>query len=263
MPDPDREIYEKAPLKLVAFELRFTPIPGLEEGKWERVYESLREAFPVLGPPPQLSVELSPGGAQQRPRGVRLLDRRRTQAAVLYDDAAVLETSSYHRYEEFIAIVEALLSAVEEVGPIPAVQRLGLRYIDEISVPDNDSPDWAQYIDESLLRPVEMFRDLTTEDYRGALQLRAGDEHRVNFRYGVLREPVVNPDGPLRIADSPSGEYFLIDLDSYWVAPEAEFPEFQLSWVLDRCEELHDPLRAIFERSITDELRKLMRGGER
>lgn len=259
MLDPSREIYANAPLMLVAFELRFTPIPGLESAKWEQIYDAIRDTFPIVGPPPRISLQFSPGGAEQKTQGVRLLDRGRTRSAVFYEDAAVVETSQYGRFEDLRELIELVLRSLDQAGPIPAVQRVGLRYIDEIAVPDGD-PDWRRYIDHSLLCPVDMFEEFSAKAYSGSLELDAGERQKVNVNYGIFSEPVVNPQGALQIPESPEGEYFLIDLDSFWVPPESQFLEFQLEHVLKKCEELHDPIRTIFERSITDDLRGVMRG---
>ena len=258
MPDPDREIYANAPLSLVAFELRFPRVPGLEKDRWEEVYGRMREDFPILGPPPESGMRLTARGPQPISRGVRLLNRERTRGAVILEEAVVLEASAYHRYEEFMELAESLVQAVDEVGSIPGVERLGLRYIDEIVVPGTD-PEWGRYIAESLLAPVQTFADLNPKEHQGSLELESEHGNRLSFRYGALREPVVDPEGPLRIPESPKGEYFLIDLDSFWAAPEEALPEFEMRWMLERSEELHEPIRMVFERSIRDELRELMR----
>lgn len=262
MLDPEREIYADAPLMLVAFELRFTTIPGLEAGRWEDVYATIRESFPIVGPPPRMALQFGPGGAEQRPQGVRLLDRERSRAVALYDESVIVETSAYVRFEELLELIGTVLGALHQAAPIPAVQRVGLRYIDEISVPETGH-DWGRYIDESLLCPLGKFADFSPGAYSGTLELAAGDQRTVNLNYGVFSEPVVNPDGALRIPRSPEGAYFLIDLDSFWNAPQSEFPEFQIQQVLEKCEQLHDPIRRIFEQSITDDLRSLMRGESR
>jgi uncharacterized protein (TIGR04255 family) len=257
--DPNREIYAQAPLMLVAFELRFTTIPGLESGRWEEVYAAIRESFPIVGPPPRVALQFSPGGAEQKIQGVRLLDRERSRAVAIYDESVIVETSAYVRFEELLELIKLVLCALHRVAPIPAVQRVGLRYIDEISVPEIDH-DWSRYIDESLLCPLGKFAEFSPGAYSGTLELRAGEQRMVTLNYGVFAEPVVNPDGALRISKSPEGAYFLIDLDSFWNAPQSEFPEFQIQQVLEKCEQLHDPIRRIFEQSITDDLRSLMRG---
>jgi uncharacterized protein (TIGR04255 family) len=259
--DADREIYPRAPLKLVAFEIQYSAMPRLEGEQWEQVYEQLREELPILGARPRRNLQVGPQGTQETLQGRRLIDRGRTKSVVLFDESATVECSDYVRFEDFAGLVQNLLEALHAIAGIPSVQRLGLRYIDEIQVEGFETSavgDWGHLISEHLLSPTA--GQLGVADYWGAMRLKIHDHHEVGFRYGVLREPVVDPDGPLRIAGSPEGQYFLLDLDSFWTAPEDEFPEFEAGEVMERLVELHAPIRELFESSITEELRLFMRG---
>lgn len=254
--DPHREIYPNAPLKLVAFELRFPPVRRFDSDDGQQaLYEALREEFPILGPPPVMEIEMSPGGTRQNIRGTRMLNRSRTRTVTFTDQALTVETSAYRRFEEFAELVRTALEAADQVGRLPAVLRAGLRYIDEIVVLGVTHVEaWADYITEDLLSPA-VFQDYETIEYRGTLGLRVADNHRVDVRFGAVDTPVVDPDGPLRIHESPSGQYFLLDVDSAWTAPGEEFLEFDVEATLGRCEALHEPVREIFERAVKPKLR--------
>lgn len=257
----DREIYPNAPLSLVAFELRFSPVPRLESDAWESVFEQLRDDFPILGPRPHREVELTPAGPVETLTGRRFMARTRSKAVIVGEDVVTLETSAYRRFEEFCADIKAVLTAVDEAVQIPSIQRVGLRYIDEIAIPDmqDSSPeDWKQYIEPGLLSPTEV-SGFGIDQYFVRMRLRAKPEARVNCRLGLMDDPVVNPSGPLHIRKTPEGRFFLIDLDSFWEAPREEFPEYATDAVLERVGELHRPIRTIFESSITDALREVMR----
>jgi len=52
-----------------------------------------------------------------------------------------------------------------------------------------------------------------------------------------------------------------LDIDSFWT-PEGFIPEFDPQVLVEKSEELHDPLRTLFETVITDRLRnEVLRGG--
>jgi uncharacterized protein (TIGR04255 family) len=171
------------------------------------------------------------------------------------EEALSVETSAYGRYEDFARLIELGLAAADGVGRLPAIQRIGLRYIDEISAPGiKHARDWRDYIADELLAAATV-EGYSTVDYRGALGLSVTDEHSVALRFGIVDTPVVDPSGPLRITESPPGTYFLLDIDSAWTAPLGEFPEFDSAAVLARAEELHEPIRDLFERSIKPKLR--------
>jgi uncharacterized protein (TIGR04255 family) len=48
---------------------------------------------------------------------------------------------------------------------------------------------------------------------------------------------------------------FKLDIDSFWRAAN-EVPEFTVDFVLDRADELHEPISDMFESLISDRLRE-------
>jgi uncharacterized protein (TIGR04255 family) len=259
LPDPNREIYPNAPLKLVAFELRFPQAPELARPPAQFDKEIKRE-LPILGPVPQhVTIELQPAGpiaTQHIGGGLRRLDRRRRRSIVLTPVNLTVETSSYTRFEEFRGFVAHALHALATSADIPASTRIGLRYIDEIDSKLLSEPvRWDRYIAESLLGAMTHF-GTTPVELQTAAVFRPSAEDTVVLRYGIVNQPVVDPAGPLAIADSPAGEYFLIDIDSSWSAPADDLPEFDPDHVLGHLDRLHAPIREAFEASITKELRE-------
>jgi len=263
MLDPDRPIYPNAPLKLVTFQIRFPPVPDLDDLKPPReLLAAMRERYPILGsPPPVMQLEVGPGQTQQRSRGSRLMNRERTQNITLTGDWIALETSRYERYEHFADDIDWVLERVHAVTPLPAVTRLGLRYIDEILVEDvSDLSDWKAWINPDLI-VGGVVDGYETKDYLAQMLLEVDELHRLTIRYGRVSLPVVDPNGPLKIASSPTGPYFLLDIDSFWEPTSESFEEFNADEVRAECLRLHEPIRDIFERAITTQLRSRFRGG--
>ncbi len=257
MLDPDRQIYPSAPLKLVTFQIRFPSVPDLDElTPPKALSHALRERYPILGgPAPVMQLELGPGQAQQRQRGSRLTNRERTKTLTLTGDSVALETSRYERYERFAEDVDWVLERVDAATPLPAVTRLGLRYIDEIQIEGTSTlSDWRAWINSDLIvgGVVDGYETL---DYLAQMVLSIDDLHRLTIRYGRVSQPVVDPNGFLRINESPTGPYFLLDIDSFWEPSRDGFKEFDAAEVTEVCLRLHHPIRDIFERAITSDLR--------
>jgi len=262
MLDPDRPIYPSAPLKLVTFQIRFPQVPELDSiTPPHGITQALKQRYPILGgPPPVLQLELGPGQSVQRSRGSRLMSRDRTRSVTLIGDFVAIETSRYERYELFADEVDWVLRQIHEITPLPAVTRLGLRYIDEIQVEGVQSiADWSPWIREDLL-VGGVVDGYTTDDFLAHIALTVDDGQKMTVRYGRVSQPVVDPNGVLRIDKSPKGPYFLLDIDSYWEPSDESFREFDADEVRDVCLKLHDPIRAIFERAITPQLRALFAG---
>lgn len=257
--DPNRAIYPNAPLQLVAFELRYPEVPELLDAQPELDHR-LRKRLPLLGPPPisEMRFEVAGGAAHRafgRQGGLRRTDRRRRQAVAVTPISTTIETSQYTRFEEFRAFVEEVLGHLAATVELPAVERVGIRYIDEVDPVDLPHPvKWSEYIAPELLGVASFFGHEPLETNTVAVFVPAANQQLV-LRYGVAQAPVVNPGGPLHITRSPAGSYFLIDIDSGWNAPADDLPEFALGEVLGLLARLHAPVRDVFERMITDKLR--------
>jgi len=65
----------------------------------------------------------------------------------------------------------------------------------------------------------------------------------------------VDPGGELKRSAPVPGAFFLLDIDSYWT-PSEGIPEFDVGQLLTTSEDLHAPVRRLFESLITDELRE-------
>jgi uncharacterized protein (TIGR04255 family) len=250
--EPAHEVYPSAPLRFVAFEARFSPIPYFEtEDGRLAIYDCLRDRFPVLQQQPEPVI---PRLAESQL--LRVVDRTRTIAATVAPAAISLETSEYRHFNWFSELIENTLSRLARIAPIPTVQRVGLRYTDEIRVRGIGQPkDWLPYVDPTLLGPLGLVDGLTPEEHHAQVSFRVHDHHQVHLRYGALEGWSVDPGGPLRVPNQGAGPYFLIDLDSFWTAPSTDFPEFSIAGTVGLVQELHGPIRRLFEASITEQLR--------
>lgn len=174
---------------------------------------------------------------------------------VLTPEALIVETSAYGRFEGYAKVVSEALAALASSADVVAALRVGLRYIDEIHPRDLPEPvRWADYIEPALLGSLEHFGS-TPRELQVASVFQPSHEQRLILRYGIVGQPVVDPNGPLVIDGPSEGERFLIDIDSSWEAPKDNLPEFDPQTVLDQLTHLHQPVREYFERTITDRLR--------
>ncbi len=270
-PDKDREIYPAAPLRFVAFELTFPPVPSLQDETAKReIYARLRGTFPIPAATPAsmggFSLQLSPTGvAAPAPlragsfaglaTGLRMMNRDRTASATLNADSILVETSAYVRYEDFREMVRVALEALVAVEELPGVQRIGLRYIDEVRIPEVERPaDWAPYVAPCLQGPVSLI-NADAKVTQGLVEYQLAEQRALILRYGATSGWSVDPNGPLRLKSAASGPYFLLDIDSFWSSLEDLVPEFSLDVALTLCNELHLPVRQVFEAAITDKLR--------
>lgn len=262
------EIYPSPTLQFVTLDLQYPLALGLQRQETrEALYERLAEAYPLLqsvntvefqfagavgGAPP---VAAPPTAAAS----IKMLNREKTRSVTLGATSLQVETSLYVGYDEFAASIRQVLQGVAEVASVPGINRIGLRYTDEIRIAGISKPaDWAPYIDQRLLGPVRL-AEREANATRCAIEFPLGEGRGLRMQYGAMPEgaqPAVDPAGPLRLRTTGSGPFFVIDMDAYWTAPETGIPRLIVDEVLDVCEDLHTPLHELFEASITERLRE-------
>jgi uncharacterized protein (TIGR04255 family) len=183
-------------------------------------------------------------------------------AVVVQDATAVLETTVYEGYEKFRPIVELVVQTISDLLNPDGVNRVGLRYIDEIRIPsiDNSPGDWEGFIDPHLLAAVEpnfLPEGVTAQMWQGIVTYSTGDSQSLTLRYGPGNGYAVNPqaDGAKRHNPVPPGPFFLLDSDSAWTASES-VPEFSTATVMSIVDDLHRPVSAMFRAACTDRLRE-------
>lgn len=256
-----REIYPGAPLASVAFELRHPesePLVGAQRTALQkkfanhyplmRSHRNVTQTFDLrpTGPAAQSVVEEFP----------RFLDRSMSTAISITASSIVIETSRYEGWEDFRSAIQFACEVRNSVSPIYGVERLGLRYIDEVRVDEVESNDWSEWIHSSLLAgAVGESSGLPLRLWQGALVYGSEPGQGLVLRYGPGYGYATDPNGELKPRRAlPPGPFFLLDVDSFWL-PEDGVPEYSIETILPRLDELHMPVRRVFESSITDKYR--------
>jgi uncharacterized protein (TIGR04255 family) len=263
--DEDVPSYPNAPLAVVVVEVRFPEQPEAVSRRAQSVMRAaVRDELPLVENVTENQVQVALGApipaSVQKRTFPRFVTRDRTTALVVNDSAMILETTRYAGYGSFRPLVEAVVDAVDEAVRPDGVARVGLRYIDEIRVPGITSlpGDWHGYIDDHLLAAVDLQflpEALTPQTWQGLVQFSTGQGTTLALRYGPGDGYAFDPRGPTRRKYvPPPGAFFLLDSDSFWM-PYDEVPEFAPATVMEICDRLHAPVRAMFQAAVTDKLR--------
>ena len=202
-------MYPNAQLQLVALEVRypFSPRLGSEEALAYFV-SRVEDDLPIAEPIHEQTFILGTDGPPniKGRSAFRLASRDRATAATLSPNRFVLETTDYERYGRFRSLLKTLLDVLEAFGRPAGVERVGLRYIDEIRVPDVTSSDpaaWTPYIDEALLAAAkvasEAFPSMRPRTWNGVLHFESSESTAIVVRYGALEGHAVDPNGALRL----------------------------------------------------------------
>lgn len=258
----EHEVYPNAPVVLVALEIRHPSADPLSRGDIAELKRWLAKRTPIVRTNQVQTIEIvgGPAGNEQKltvEEFPRLVNRQSTLSISYRQAAIVVETSLYPGWREFREAVVDAIAARASVAPVDGVERVGLRYIDEIRVPAGEGEtDWSQWMEPSVLGPKptdDIGLPLTQWQGVGIFGTQPG--HMMVARYGPQVGSAINFTPELqRQKPIDTDAYFLVDIDSFWT-PEIGTPELDQEKVLATCDDLHRPVRTVFEGLITNRLR--------
>lgn len=261
----EREIYPSAPIVLMAIEVRHPLCDPLDRKQVADVSARISHLLPLPSEMNEVSmtVQASPDGPPTQHHVVssfpRWASRDKRTAVSIRPESLVIETTDYGSYDRMRELLNVVIQARLAVAPPVGVERIGLRYIDEIRVPaENGSmPAWAHWVDASLLGPAHVGTELGLVPVvnEGVFVFSGGSDHALVLRYGAQSDYAVQSTPDLRRPLPPPGPLFKLDIDSFWQAAD-EVPEFDVDLILRQADALHEPVRGVFESVITDRLRE-------
>jgi uncharacterized protein (TIGR04255 family) len=264
---PRREVFPYAPLQLVAAEVRYPYAPRLRQIEvLDALQIDLEELLPIRRTMQQLSLELDSSSVvnKKNEEVFRLFNRTSTASAAITPIAVTVETTGYTEFGEFGELVRGVLAAVADRKAVVAVERIGLRYIDEVRVPAeiNSARDWEGWLSDDITAVSRISPDNPTT-YQGAIEVTTGQDQKLVFRFAALDGAGVVLNEPLRRRNDPTpGPFFVIDIDSFWAPGSPEnYVEFDVDFIGETLASLHAPTGTVFQAALTDKLRTLFRKG--
>jgi uncharacterized protein (TIGR04255 family) len=171
--------------------------------------------------------------------------KNREKTLVLAPETLFISYNEYSSFEvmksEFMDVISKIFECFQDVQ----INRIGLRYINEIEVNKPVPIDWALYVDEKLLSIFDICED-RSKLARGFsnLVLNFGDM-MLSFNYGMH-----NPDMPAPIKK----EIFILDYDAYYMG-FIEQNELEKNLI-----KFHNKIEEMFEKNIRDGLRLILDG---
>jgi uncharacterized protein (TIGR04255 family) len=91
-------------------------------------------------------------------------------------------------------------------------------------------------------------------EHQAVARFQKSENQGLAIAYGPRQGYTVAPAPLVRSPLPPPSTFFLLDVDSYWT-PTETVPGFGSGRIVTLCEELHDPVNALFEELITERLR--------
>lgn len=239
-------LYEKPPLVEAVCELRFHPEPDWDWTIPGLLYPKICDEFPKKRERPRYQLALDQGRDDQK-RSVQgqitqwIQFLREDETALVQVGPRILTVNKLKPYDDwrsFRGLIERVWKAYREVVSPDAIDRVGLRYINRIEIPD------PQVEIESYLGAVPRIPDSLPQLYASWLQ-------RTEI-------PLLDDNGMLVIQTGSAREtdescsIFMLDLDL-----RSAFEAIQLDTVMGWIERAHSRIEEGFEACITDKTREL------
>lgn len=201
--EPRDELLARSPLRLVVFQLRFTPVETAGD------LRSGLSAQEVLGGPAAWRLEpiqtqsFSISAGPERPAsggtveigatGWRLVAEDGGAVVSLLPDSISFEVTAYPGWAIYRRVIGGLLTTTAEVLRPQAETRVALRYINRLDQPVVQSAaEWSDLIDSNVLGILNHAVGPSVTAAQQQLQVRIGDSEKATVQHGFLRDPVTN-----------------------------------------------------------------------
>ncbi|MCV7215532.1 TIGR04255 family protein [Mycobacterium crocinum] len=261
---PNAEAAGTAAVVAVIAEVRFTDAPRLRQQETlDAVAIAVEGRFPVTEP--LTGVNLAPAGPGLPPRveprqGVLLRNAEATESLTLTATSLSYETTNYTGLDAIQTAITAGCDALVDANVASGLQRVGLRYIDEIRVPQppTDARGWSTWIDGSLLGPLAIAPDqVPSRGIQGVAAFDLGGRAGLNVQYAAFANGSATLPQHLRRRPFQAGPFFGLDLDGFYEVGNEEFVRLDAGIITDILAKLHAPISSAFQRAITDDARAL------
>jgi uncharacterized protein (TIGR04255 family) len=179
LPDVQEVEFERNFIKTAVCELRFPTLLEFETKPPVQLQKELRKEYPYYEP--AQSVNVGPGVVDRETR--YLFKSRKKDWTVAFKASAIaLETTRYTNFEEFSRRLENLIAKSRSLLDTDFFTRVGLRYIDEISIEDGALADWVRNdlvapLTQGVYGTIERF----LQEVRGFTAIG-----RYTFRHGTV-----------------------------------------------------------------------------
>ncbi|MGO9754637.1 MAG: TIGR04255 family protein [Solirubrobacteraceae bacterium] len=259
LPDAPRFRLERPPLAQVVCQVRFSSVLKLQrEPEVIPFQDAIRADYPRYTKTEAMSIVVTPAGVQQQPLGgtlYRFQDTSAAYTAVLSTDFIALETSGYVDIEDFASRVVALSKVIAEQYHPTEINRVGLRFINELRLGSTDpKSEMLSAITPALLGPIGTAELAASTINMQQVFLLRGTGTSALVRHGL------NPEGGTTVdlgpGQFPGPEYadpfYLLDID---VFSERAVP-FSVEGIDTLVRDFNENVRAVFAWAVNEEYRK-------
>ena len=245
-------VYRRNFLTNVILKINFPVILEISDGTPTTFQKSILRDFPILEPVQQMEFKIENKGlnvVDHKSNKIlwKFHNKENTEFVELDFGSLAYIVKNYTDYSTFRKSAESIFSRFFSNFPSILISRLGLRYINQITLEGTDYFNWGGYLNQNLIKKIDFYRNKT--EIRRLLtvsELALDEETVLNFKFGILNStypsPIVNRE-------------FLLDYDCHTSI------QFEKEILTTKVNMYHRYIKDYFEASITDNLRKVLNRG--
>ncbi len=245
--------YKKTFLTNVIFKVNFSILPDFGPKKLKEFQKNIKSEFPIISETTStrtISLEVTTKKSKPTVLGENKIKqwllynkKKTTVVGIAQDNLSIDITNSYKNFEAFLKTIKLVLDSLFKTFPSIVSTRIGLRYIDQIQLPDKNLFNWSGLINEELVNKISFNEDANLVRKISLVEFEF-DDYRMTFQYGIP-----NSLYPNKIIKKE----FSLDYDCY--TNESYDTEEQ---IIEVCKKFNEKLSSSFENSIGNKLRKIM-----
>lgn len=246
----EKTCYKKPFLKEVILRIDFpSPLPGLEKAIPANISNKTLKSFPIAEPQKTHAQEFQFAGAGFQAKSSEIMrwvfhGKEREKTVIIEPNALIFTIRKYKTYEDFIEEINGIVAEFYQAYKELNASRIGLRYINIVEPTDEDPLAWSKYINERILGIIDFHKEKNCITRAFHILEYNFNGQAIKYQFGIA-----NPDFPAVV----KRKQFVLDLDSYFNGA------FEHHEVRECIETSHEKIQEIFEKSITDETRTLMK----
>jgi uncharacterized protein (TIGR04255 family) len=243
--------YKRNYLSNVILKIDFNPLEKWNDSSSRKlIQEKMKTDFPrcetlkgqdfelIFGPDSSPTVKTN-----TTREGLRFSDSETKNFVVCDSTSFLYETTIYTNFTDFYSSFEKYFSIYREIFPLNTTKRVGLRYINQIYIPEGGTFELKDYFDSKIIPTYEGIVNNTKPLRLMNISEFSFNRSLLRFQYGMFNSEYPNP-----IAKKE----FVLDYDLY------TNEEIHVDSIKDEVQSYNDTITECFENSIGNKLRELM-----
>lgn len=242
-------VYKKNFLKKVIFRIDFDKI---ELGLLKSFLEKIKKDFPIVeeekGEEGIINFDLKTKELKQVSNPLtswNIYNKNKSIKVKVLPNFLTIEYFKYNSSTELLANVDIVSAFLKNFG-VKTLNRVGLRYINEIIIEDKNPLDWKKYINDKLLVSIDFALENTKTIARAMGLIVFKEEFGdINFNYGLWNSSYPSPINE---------KVFILDFDAY-----SKFPlDVEGIDLASLVKEYNQKIENLFEAAIKTDLRTIL-----